>query len=38
MKHWLQLVAIPNALSSSSNSELQSMKKRIAHLEKARSR
>ena len=38
MKHWLQLVAIPNAPSSSSNSELQSMKKRIADLEKARSR
>ena len=38
MKHWLQLVAIPNAPSSSSNQELQSLKKRIADLEKARSR
>ena len=38
MKHWLQLVAIPNTSSSSSGSELQSLKKRIADLEKARSR
>ena len=38
MKHWLQLVAIPNAPSSSSNQELQSLKKRNADLEKARSR
>ena len=38
MKHWLQLVAIPNAPSSSSNQELQSLKKRISDLEKARSR
>ena len=38
MKHWLQLVAIPNTPSSSSNQELQSFKKRIADLEKARSR
>ena len=38
MKHWLQLVAIPNAPSSSSSQELQSLKKRIADLEKARSR
>ena len=38
MMHWLQLVAIPNAPSSSSNQELQSLKKRIADLEKARSR
>ena len=38
MKHWLQLVAIPNPPSSSSNQELQSLKKRIADLEKARSR
>ena len=38
MKHWLQLVAIPNAPSSSSNQELQSLKKRIADLEKVRSR
>ena len=29
-KHWLQLVAIPNAPSSSSNQELQSLKKRIS--------
>ena len=38
MEHWLQLVAIPNAPSSSSGPELQSLKKRIADLEKARSR
>ena len=38
MKHWLQLVAIPNASSSSSNQELQSLKKRISDIEKARSR
>ena len=38
MKHWLQLVAIPNAPSSSSSQELQSLKKRISDLEKARSR
>ena len=34
MKHWLQLVAIPNAPSSSSSQELQSLKKRISDLEK----
>ena len=28
MKHWLQLVAIPNSASSSSNSEMQALKKR----------
>ena len=38
MKHWLQLVAIPNAPSSSSGSDLQALKKRISDLEKARSR
>ena len=38
MKHWLQLVAIPNTFSSSSGPKLQSLKKRIADLEKARSR
>ena len=38
MKHWLQLVAIPNAPSSPSSQELQSLKKRISDLEKARSR
>ena len=38
MKHWLQLVAIPNAPSSSSSQELQSLKKRISDVEKARSR
>ena len=38
MKHWLQLVAIPNAPSSSCSQELQSLKKRISDLEKARSR
>ena len=38
MKHWLQLIAIPNTPSSSSSSELQSLKKRITDLEKARSR
>ena len=38
MKHWLQLVAIPNSASSSSSQEMQAMKKRIADLEKARSR
>ena len=38
MKHWLQLVAIPNAPSSSSSQELHSLKKRISDLEKARSR
>ena len=38
MKHWLQLVAIPNTSSSSSGPELQFLKKRIADLEKARSR
>ena len=37
MKHWLQLIAIPNAPSSSSGFELQPLKKRIADLEKARS-
>ena len=37
MKHWLQLIAIPNT-PSSSGPELQSLKKRIADLEKARSR
>ena len=38
MKHWLQLVAIPNSASSSSSQEMQAMKKRISDLEKARSR
>ena len=38
MKHWSQLVAIPNAPASSSNQEMQTLKKRIADLEKARSR
>ena len=38
MKHWLQLVAIPNAPSSPSSQELHSLKKRISDLEKARSR
>ena len=38
MKHWLQLVAIPNAPSSSSGPEIQALKKRISDLEKARSR
>ena len=38
LKHWLQLVAIPNSASSSSSQEMQAMKKRIADLEKARSR
>ena len=38
MKHWLQLIAIPNTPSSSSGSELQSLNKRTADLEKARSR
>ena len=38
MKHGLQLVAIPNSASSSSSQEIQAMKKRIADLEKARSR
>ena len=38
MKHWLQLVAISNAPSSSSSQELQTLKKRISDLEKARSR
>ena len=38
MKHWLQLTAILNTPSSSSSSELQSLKKRTADLEKARSR
>ena len=38
MRHWLQLVAIPNAPSSSNSQELQSLKKRITDLEKARSR
>ena len=38
MKHWLQLVAIPSAPSSSSNSDIQTLKKRIDDLEKARSR
>ena len=37
-KHWLQLVAITNAPSSSSSRELQTLKKRISDLEKARSR
>ena len=35
MKHWLQLVAIPNAPSSSSGSDIQALKKRISDLEKA---
>ena len=34
MKHWLQLVAIPNAPSSSSSSDIQALKKRISDLEK----
>ena len=38
MKHWLQLVAIPNAPSSSSGPDIQALKKRISDLEKARSR
>ena len=38
MKHWLQLVAIPNAPSSSTSQELQTLKKRISDLEKERSR
>ena len=38
VKHWLQLVAVSNTLSSSSNQEKQTLKKRIADLEKARSR
>ena len=38
MKHWLQLVAIPNSAASSDKQELQNMRKRIADLEKARSR
>ena len=38
MKHCLQLIAIPKAPSSSSSPELQSLKKRIADLKKARSR
>ena len=38
MKHWLQLVAIPNAPSSSSGSDIQALKKWISDLEKARSR
>ena len=38
MKHWLQLIAIPNTPSSSGGPELQSLKKRIADLERARSR
>ena len=38
MKHWLQLVAIPNAPSSSNSSDIQALKKRISDLEKARSR
>ena len=38
MKHWLQLVAIPNAPSSPSSSDIQALKKRISDLEKARSR
>ena len=33
MKHWLQLIAVPNTPSSSSGPELQSLKKRIADLE-----
>ena len=37
MKQWLQLVAIPNAASSSNQQQLQDMKKRISDLEKARS-
>ena len=32
MKHWLQLVAIPNAPSSSSGSDIQASKKRISDL------
>ena len=38
MKHWLQLVAIPNSAASSDKQEMQNMKKSIADLEKARSR
>ena len=38
MKHWLQLVAIPNSSASSDKQELQVLKKRITDLEKARSR
>ena len=38
MKHWLHLVAIPNAPSSSSSQEIQALRKRISDLEKARSR
>ena len=38
MEHWLQLIAVPNTPSSSGGSEPQSSKKRIADLEKARSR
>ena len=38
MKHWLQLVAIPHAPSSSNSSDIQALKKRISDLEKARSR
>ena len=37
MKHWLQLVAITNTAASSEKQKLQNMRKRIAHLEKARS-
>ena len=38
MKHWLQLVAIPNSEASSYKQELQEMRKRVADLEKTRSR
>ena len=38
VKHWLQLVAVPNSGTSSNEQELQEMRKRIADLEKARSR
>ena len=38
MKHCLQVIAIPNTPSSSGGPELQSLKKRIADLEKASSR
>ena len=38
MKHWLRLVAIAKSSSSYSNTEVQALKKRIADLEKARSR
>ena len=37
VKHWLQLVAIPNSGASSHTQEMQELTKRIADLEKARS-